>query len=122
TDDHYARASMYHNIATVIAHSDIDKAETLWKKSLEIKENINDSYGKASTLANLAWIAHSKANTEEETAMYKESAKILGITHAWNDLLTVLLNLSRADKQRSVIYQAQALYLITFIDIDADTI
>ncbi|BAZ23984.1 TPR repeat-containing protein [Kalymmatonema gypsitolerans NIES-4073] len=107
------KAITLNNMAGVIAQQgDISGAIALWQQSLEIFEHIGgDVGGKATTLANMAYFAGKTGDKARELDLYLQAAAAFAHVRAYDDLVTVLLNLGVADESNRLVYLAQAIWL-----------
>lgn len=117
------KASVLHNMATVIAsQGNITLATDYWKRSLEIKEKIGDKTGMAATMLNLAWVANKNNDFLKEKELYLQAGKYLAENKVWNELIKVLISLSKLEKENKVNFLSNALWLSVHVETDADTL
>jgi hypothetical protein len=107
----------------IAQQGDINRAIALYNQSLEIKESINNVYGTAMTLMNIAYWEGERGNKARQLELNLQAAAKLAQIRAYVDLVTVLNNLGVADESKSLVYFAQAIWLTLRIQAPlADTI
>ncbi len=95
----------------------IKEAFALYQQCLELTESIGYIEGKAATLYNLADLARQEGDTVRELELYLQAARILSEVQNYVYLCQTLKKLGIADKNRGIIYLAQAVWLCLRVQI-----
>ncbi|MDZ7950051.1 tetratricopeptide repeat protein [Nostoc sp. DedQUE09] len=110
--DARAKAYILNNMGqATLKQGDIPQALNLWQQALTISEHIGDARGKGFTLNNMACTAFEQGEIYRGSKLLELSARALGESKAYVDLVKVLINLGVASASKCLLYLTQATWL-----------
>ncbi len=111
------KARTLNNIACIAPQGDTERALDLLQQSLELYERIGDVRGKAQNLANFAYIAGETGDKARQLDLNLQAASAFAQVRAYGDLVNILHNLYVTAESNSLVYLAQAIWLMLRIHI-----